>query len=140
MSSRLIAVFLFCALVQAGSVNPRLLTPPDPARQVPVRELRVTSSIATEVPTFGFFGAPQCDKEGELFFHINKGSPNIMEVLKLKFAAGSAEPTIYQAPSAFTGDKSRGFFINSSVTPSGEFWMLGESLTSEYFLFKFDSE
>src|SRR5579862_9871439 len=96
----------FCLLGSAfgkkESVNTRLLKPPDPALQVPVRELRVTSSTATEVPSFGFFGAPQCDKDGELFFHLNKGSLNTMEVLKLKFVAGSAEPTVYQAPPDFT--------------------------------------
>jgi hypothetical protein len=140
MPSRLIVALLFCAFVQKGSVNPKLLAPPDPAFQLPARDLRVTSSTATEVPSFGFFGAPQCDKDGELFFHLNKGSLNTMEVLKLRFVAGSAEPTVYQAPPTFTGDKSGGFFINWSVTPSGEFWMLGESRARKYFLFKFNSE
>jgi hypothetical protein len=132
-------VLLGSAFGQQGSVNPKLLAPPDPALQLPIKDLRVTSSVITEVPSFGFFHPAECDDDGEIFFHLNHGSWNNMEVLKLKVVAGSAEPTTYAAPADFTANKT-GFFINFAVTPSGELWMVGESLKQEFFLFKFDSE
>jgi len=140
MLLRLVIGFLLgSAFSQQGSVSPKLLEPPDPALQLPMKELRVISSAITEVPTFSFFYPARCDKDGAIYFHLNKGSWNNMEVLKLKIVSGSAEPTTYLAPADFTANKS-GFFINFSVAPSGDLWMVGESLKREYFLFKFDSD
>jgi len=135
----MIVFLLGSAYGQQASVSPKLLAPPDPALQLPIKELRVISSAVTEVPTFSFFYPARCDKDGAIFFHLNKGSWNNMEVLKLKIVSGSAEPTTYLAPADFTANKS-GFFINFSVSPSGDLWMVGESLKREYFLFKFDSD
>jgi hypothetical protein len=134
-----VVLLLGRAFGQQGSVSPNLLAPPDPALQLPIKELRVLSSAVTEVPTFSFFHPARCDKDGAIFFHLNKGSWNNMEVLKLKIVAGSAELTTYLAPADFTANNG-GFFINFSVTPSGDLWMVGESINREYFLFKFDSE
>ena len=128
------------ASCQEKSVTPKLLPPQHPKFEVPVQDLRVTSTTSTQVPTSNFFGFAQCDKDGRFYLHTARGfNFNNMEVQRLKITADEGEIISYLAPTTFTVDK-KGFFINFSVTPAGDLWMLGESINREYFLFKFDSD
>src|SRR6266545_5469438 len=48
-----------------------------------VRVLTISARHESQVPFFGAFGFPQCDKEGNLYFHLDKGDFTESDVLLL---------------------------------------------------------
>jgi len=48
-----------------------------------IRVLTVSARHESQVPFFGAFGVPQCDKEGNLYFHLDKGDFTESDLLLL---------------------------------------------------------
>ena len=48
-----------------------------------IRVLTVSARHESQVPFFGAFGFPQCDKEGNLYFHLDKGDFTGSDILLL---------------------------------------------------------
>jgi len=101
---------------------------------IPSRVLVSSSSHLLEVPSFGFYGHAQCDKESNLFFHSDTTPFNHGTVLKLK--SGSWDPTLFEIPQ---NASEKIIFEAFSVTPSGQVWEIGETTKSQ-FLFTFTSD
>jgi hypothetical protein len=101
---------------------------------VPSRVLVSSSSHLLEVPSFGFYGHAQCDKDSNLFFHSDTTPFNHGTVLKLK--SGSWEPTLFEIQQ---NASEKMIFEAFSVTPSGQVWQIGETTKSQ-FLFAFTSD
>jgi hypothetical protein len=112
---------LFFSTLEAGdnSATSRVLVP--------------SSSHLLEVPSFGYYGNAQCDKDGNLFFHSNSTIFNQAAVLKL--SAGSWEPTIFKISADFLDNTA---FEQFSVSPSGTLWLLGES--KDHYIYTFSSD
>jgi len=60
------------------------------------RTLEVFSSIPLSVPPFGFFGSPQCDATGRMFFEA--GTPPSNDRIYLAISADGQRQTIYALP------------------------------------------
>lgn len=117
-----LAVLLFSTLgLQDSSVSSRVLVS--------------SSSHLLEVPSFGFYGHAQCDKNGNLFFHGTSGSYNEPAVLEL--SSGSWEPTVFRVASDMFKDTG---FEEFSVSPSGQVWMLGVTRAGGHYVFSFSSD
>src|SRR5581483_1223191 len=103
---------------------------------IPSRVLLSSSTKLLEVPSFGFYGLAQCDRDGNLFFHTTTETYNDPSVLKL--SSGSWEPTIFRASDA----SEKIYFGEYSVSPSGEVHILGDdgALDGEQYVFAFDSD
>jgi len=103
---------------------------------IPSRVLVSSSSKLLGVPSFGYWGHAQCDRDGNLFFHTDA---NIFDdAIILKLSASSWESTFFKA----TMDNKRLYYGGFSVSPSGQLWILGNNghLDREQYIFAFDSD
>lgn len=92
--------------------------------------LRASSSSELPVPTFGWTGNPQCDADGNLYFHAT-ADINASSILKVAPDGGKFD--FLTLPANDSEDLAlREFF----VAPGGEVWFL-EQGTSGTYLFKF---
>lgn len=103
---------------------------------MPSRVLVSSSSKLLEVPSFGYYGHAQCDRDGNLFFHSDA---NVFDdAIILKLSASSWEPTLFKA----TVESKRLYYSGFSVSPSGQLWILGNTghLDGDQYVFAFDSD
>jgi hypothetical protein len=99
------------------------------------RVLQPGNSQSMDVPSFGFYGAAQSDKEGNLFFHVNAGSYRKPVVLKL--ARSSGDPVLYTLAD---DEEKNTVFSDFSVTPSGQVSLLGQGTDGKSYVFHFSSK
>lgn len=113
-----------------------LLSTPGDNSGIPSRVLVSSSSKLLEVPSFGFWGHAQCDRDGNLFFHSDASAFD--DAIILKLSASSWEPTLFKA----TLENKRLYYGGYSVSPSGQLWLLGNNghLDGEQYVFGFDSD
>ncbi len=102
---------------------------------VPSLVLVSSSSHLLEVPSFGFYGSAQCDKDGNLFFHSSSASYSQATVLRLN--SGTWEPTVFKVSPDFLKDA---FFEEFSVTPSGQVWLIGAAKGGGQYVYAFSSD
>lgn len=114
--------------VRAQEAKPRI--PPVPvgvdANIPPLREtipttLDVTSTTQLTVPSFGYSDEPQCDNEGDVFFHLFSGSYRSSAIFELM--ADPDKSLVYRLPPDLANTVS---FESYSVTPSGVLYVLGQ--------------
>ena len=101
----------------------------------PTKTLTPYSSASTDVPTFGSFLPIQCDRNGDLYFHLDNGSYSSGTVMRLEH--GSWRPYLYKLPADSAKDN---FFFEFSVSPLGKVRLLEQARSGQYEVFRFDSD
>jgi hypothetical protein len=105
------------------------------AKRVEPRVLHPTSSRLLDVPDFPFWGMPQCDFDGNLYYHVDQGSMRLSTILKI--VPSTSTPVRYQLPPELANSTG---FMNFSVTPSGHVYLLNESNQGGYLVLSFGSD
>jgi hypothetical protein len=103
----------------------------------PVRPLRVGSSRPVAVPSFGYFGTGESDKNGNLYFLVGPSSDyKHAKVVKLSISSGDGQ--VYAVP------EEAGSVSAFAVSPSGDVYVLTERVKPksevEYLVTSFDSK
>lgn len=96
-----------------------------------------SGSHSVQVPPFVFFIETQCDKRGNLYFHLDRGSYDSTDILKLSSDGQRGQE--FKLTGKFA-DPSTTAFTNFSVTPEGELYVLAWENAGEALLFTFDSD
>ncbi|HEY2499010.1 MAG TPA: hypothetical protein VGK24_18245 [Candidatus Angelobacter sp.] len=98
------------------------------------RVLKAGHTRLLDIPQFGFYGTPQSDEDGDMFFHANTGSFSAAVVLKLSHS--SYAPTVYVADEI---SQTHLMFLGFSVTPEGIVSILAQGLDKKIYSIKFSS-
>lgn len=114
-----------------------LLLTPGVSTQVPTTpKVLVPSSVrSVAAPPFGFYGTPDCDNDGNMYFHAAR-SFNDTEIFRL--SADGNEGKVFKVADQFPEAAKFGF-LNFSVTPGGNIYVLG-GLQRRAVLVRFDGE
>ena len=96
--------------------------------------LRVAAVRNLGVPIFPWFGLPQTDQDGDLFFHVGGTTFNEASIMKLSHS--SSAPTVYKLPPDI---KSKYSFDEFTVTPGGIVWMLANNMVPELVAVEFNA-
>jgi hypothetical protein len=91
------------------------------------------SSSEYSLPHFGFYDEPQCDQDGNMFFHMNTGQYNDGVILKVSSTAKKS--TLFK----LSDDYRSTAFSKFTITPSGSLRVLAEDKDG-YFIFDFNGD
>jgi hypothetical protein len=101
------------------------------------KTLTASSSTLTDVPTFSSFGPARCDSKGNLYFQVGEDSATYRAGVVMRLSKSSRMPTLFKAPTSASENLS---FMEFTVTPSGQTWILEQTDKGSYEVFGFGSE
>lgn len=84
--------------------------------------LKQTSENKIGVPPFSFFDQPQCDDDGDVFFHLSSGSYRVARIFEL--TTDTDKSVLYKLPPDLAQYVA---FEDFAVSPSGELYVLGQA-------------
>ena len=92
------------------------------------------SSSQHSLPHFSFYDQPDCDLDGNMFFHLNSGLYNRSVILKLSRTAEKS--TVFKFSDEYTDNTA---FYAFTVTPMGTVRILAQDKDG-FYVFDFDSD
>ncbi len=138
--SHLMGLSLALATASGGQVSQGVAAPnhPVPQRKAPPRQavpLTVTSSKITAVPAFAYYGAPQCDVDGNMFFRPAFSQDDVA-IFKLAQPDESKSRMFRLSPELSHANA----FLALAVSPSGTPYVLTQDREDILHVFSFDSD
>lgn len=116
-------------VLTVGPMTDKRLVPPQP------RMLASSSERKVQVPVFAYI-ENQCDQDGNLYFHLDKGNYNTSDTLVL--SSDGKEGKVLTLSGEFS-DPALYAFANFSVTPDGDLYIL-TAHAARHYLFGFGSD